>query len=204
MAKGQKVYRRKYKSAKWRRFRRYNYFSAKIDISGDLVFPPSSTSVGQPRMSTSGSGGTLPYQFLNTVLSSSNNEFKRFGEIFTFFKLKGLRFEFTPTAANASLSTITHTKPVYFGFDFTQSSTTEAVNASIQQFPTNDKAFILNPLEKTTKYYSTWGMQDDYKLVTSGLAGFIGAYSAEGATDNTGPAWSYRITFYVLFKYAKQ
>lgn len=43
-------------------------------------------------------------------------------------------------------------------------------------------------------------MQDDWKINQSLLGGFIVASTSEDATDNTGPAWSFRITMYLAFK----
>lgn len=192
MAKTKKTYKRTYKSRKWKQWRTHNYYSAKIDISGDLVFPNSS---GQPVFSDSNSSSMT----FSNLLGSYSPDWNRYASLFQLYKLKGIKIECMPTAGNSSLSTITHTKPVYVGFSLSEN--VSQFNYSL--LSTSDKAFMLNPLERTKKYWSLYGFQDDYKVVGTNLQGLIGVYTAENATDNTGPAWSYRITLYVLFKMSK-
>ena len=190
MAKTKKTYRRSYRSLKWRRFRTHNYYSAKIDVSGDLVFP---TSSGQPQFSPA----TSNKMYFANLCGTYSPDWNKYTSIFQLYKLKGIRIEVMPTAGNSSINTITHTQPVYIGWTLSENE------MAMSSFATSDKAFMLNPLEKTKKYWSLYGFQDDYKLVSTGLNGFIGAYTSENATDNTGPAWSFRVTLYVLFKLSK-
>ena len=185
-----RAYRRSYTSRRWRRYRKYNYFTAKIEFDGDLVFP---TSSGQPKFSA---GDNTAWGIGNAL--ANNADFKRYIAIFQMYRIRGIRFEFTPTAGNSSIATITHTKPIYVGWNVT--GTAEEI---ISMLKYSDKAILLDPLNKVTKYWSMWGYQDDWKIAQGLLAGYIAAQTDENATDNTGPAWSYRITFYVAFKSTK-
>lgn len=196
-----RYYRRynRYSYYRWRRYAKYNYLNAKIDFSGDIVFP---TQAGQPVFS----GNNAASMLFSNLLYGSGSEFTKYSIIFMYYRLKGIRMEFTPSAGNASLATITHTKPVYVGFNMDNASeNTGGVSGILASFANSDKAVMLNPLQKTAKYWSLYGGQDDYKLCNSvsGLSGLIGVYTSENATDNSGPAWSYRITLYILYKSAR-
>lgn len=181
---------RRYRNRRWRRYRKYNYFTAKIEFDGDLVFPSAG---GQPVFSQTNSSSLS----IGTYLAS-NNDFQKYTSIFQMYRVKGIKFDFTPTCGNSSITTITHTKPVYVGWNIT--GTSADIISSIKY---SDKAIMLNPLSPNVKYWSMWGFQDDWKITQGQLAGYIVANTAEDATDNTGPAWSYRITLYVAFKSTK-
>lgn len=193
MVRKRRFYRRwnTWNSRRYRQFKKANYLAYKIDVSGDLVFP---TSDGQPVFSNTNSS-TIP--FSSFLGGSSATEFQKFKGIFTFYRIRGIRMEFVPSSGNSTLSTITHTKPVYAGFFLS------GANTQLSDLPTVNQSILLNPLQKSAKYFYLYGAQDDWKLFDTGYSGFFGTYSAENASDNTGPAWSYRITFYITFKYAK-
>ena len=192
MAGKKRIYRRwnQWNRRRWKRWNRYNYLPVKIDVSGDLVFPSGSS--GQPKFSNS-DGQIINFEsFFGT-----GSEFAKYKDMFTYYRVAGIRLDFVPAPGNGSAD-MTHTKPVYVGWFLTGQSTD-----NIPNLPFSDKAMLLNPLQRTTRYWSFHGAQDDYKTMATTFSGYTAVYTAENATDNTGPAWSYRMTLYCLLKLVK-
>ena len=52
---------------------------------------------------------------------------------------------------------------------------------------------VLNPVSKVTKYWNVYGMQDDWKTVSTTLAGNLGVFSDINSTLAASPSWSIHI-----------
>lgn len=173
---------------KWKSFAKYNYFNAKIEYNDTIAFPTNSNPIAMVDANSS-------TESIGTLIENSA-DFQRFRPVFTFYRLRGMRVEITPTARNLNNSAINYARQCYFAFTL-QGDVTGTIAKN------TDKGMILNPIQKTTKYWNVYGMQDDWKTVSTVLAGNIGVFSDINSTSATGPTWSMHITFYLTFKYSK-
>ena len=177
-----------YSSRKWRSFQKYNYFNAKIEYNDTIAFPTNSNPIAM--VDANASTASLG------ALIDNSADFQRLKPVFTFYRLRGMRIEITPTARNLNNDSINYARQCYFAFTL-QGDITLALAKN------TDKGLILNPIAKSTKYWNVYGMQDDWKTVSTQLAGNIGVFSDINSTSAAGPTWSMHITFYLTFKYAK-
>ena len=177
---------------RWRKWSKYNYGNVKVDIAFHVQYPSSN---GSPVIYfTTGSGNSASYFNLSTMMND-HSDWSNFKNLYQYWKLRGIKFEATPMSCNAGNENITQSSGIYLGYKMiTESETT----TSWLQY--TDKSFVLNPLQKTSRYFNNFGGQDDWKLTSSVLTGVVACYSGETSTLNTGPVWHVRMTLYIGVK----
>ena len=156
-----------YSSRKWRSFQKYNYFNAKIEYNDTIAFPTNSNPIAM--VDANASTASLG------ALIDNSADFQRLKPVFTFYRLRGMRIEITPTARNLNNDSINYARQCYFAFTL-QGDVTLALAKN------TDKGLILNPIAKSTKYWNVYGMQDDWKTVSTQLAGNLGVFSDINST----------------------
>ena len=183
-------------SRRWRNFSKYNYNNVKVDCNFHIQYPESN---GAPVIYFGTNVSAKAY--LLGSLMQDHSDWNNFRPLYQLFKLKGIKFECTPMSCNAGGDGITQSSGVYLGWCITN------VNSDISNtswLPDTERAIVLNPLQKTTKYWSMYGMQDDWKTINTSLQGNVAVYSSETATLNTAPIWHVKMTFYVVCKMANK
>ena len=189
---GRRYYR---KSRKWRSFSRYNYNNLKIDCNFHVQYP---TNTGEAVIYFSDSVNNK-YYGLGQILDKT--DWVTFKPLYQFFRVRGIRFDCTPMSCNAGQEGITQSSGVYLGWCLTNVGS----DASQTSWLTDtDRAIVLNPLQKTTKYWSTFGAQDDWKTTSTSLSGNISVYSSETSSLNAAPVWHVKATFYISVKMANK
>lgn len=189
--------RRKYKSRRWRNFSRYNYNNVKIDCNFHVQYPQSS---GFPQIFFSSDTGMSGKYFSLGNLLEQHSDWATYKPLYQLYRLRGIKLEATPMSCNAGQEGITQSSGVYLGWCIVpigEQNQTEWLT-------TTDRAMVLNPLQKTSKYWSTFGMQDDWKTTTMTLGGNLSVYSSESSTLNTAPIWHVKATFYISCKMANK
>lgn len=181
---------------RWRNFSKYNYNNVKIDVNFHVQYPSEN---GDPVIYFGPSTSAKAYGL--ATLLSNHSDWSTYKPLYQLYKLKGIRFECTPMSCNAGQEGITQSSGIYMGWCITTVGSDPLSTFWLTQ---TDRAVVLNPLGKTVKYWSTYGMQDDWKLTTTDLVGNIGVYSDEKSTLSTGPIWHVKCTLYICCKMANK
>lgn len=193
---GRRYYYRNWGSKRWRNFSKYNYTNVKLDISFHVQYPSSST--GAPQIFFTSQTAANSYAF--GTLLKDHSDWLTIKPLYQLYKLKGVRFECTPMSCNAGQEGITQSSAVYLGFAY--SLPTELTGTSWLQY--TERSLVLNPLQKTTRYWSNFGAQDDWKTINTELGGQVAVYSSETSTLNAAPIWHVRMICYVCCKLANK
>ena len=183
-------------SRRWRNFSKYNYNNVKLDVNFHVQYP---TQNGEPVI-LFGVNTFAKYYTIGSLMND-HSDWTSFKPLYQFFKLKGLRFECTPMSCNAGGDGIIQSSGVYLGWCLTQVGSDQSNTKWLTE---TERAVVLNPLQRTVKYWSTYGMQDDWKTIATNLGGNISVYSDETATLNTAPVWHVKVTLYVACKMANK
>lgn len=201
MARYRKRYSYRFRSyrkttRRWRNFSKYNYNNVKIDCNFHVQYPATN---GAPVIYFGQNVANKVYSLGD--LLNDHSDWSSYKPLYQLFKLKGIRFDCTPMSCNAGGDGITQSSGVYLGWCLTY------VNSDVNNtswLTETDRSIVLNPLQKTTKYWSTFGMQDDWKTVNTTLGGNLALYSDETSTLNAGPIWHVKVTFYICCKMANK
>ena len=186
----------RYSSRRWRNFSKYNYNNVKIDVNFHIQYPSAN---GEPVIYFSSEVSAKAYAIAS--LLNDHSDWATYKPLYQMYKLKGIRFECTPMSRNVSQEGITQSSGVYLGWcaDIVGS---DAYNTS--WLKDTERAIVLNPLAKTVKYWSMYGLQDDWKLITDNLGGNISVYCDETSTLSTGPVWHVKAIMYLSCKMANK
>ena len=183
-------------SRRWRNFSKYNYNNVKIDTNFHVQYPSEN---GKPVIYYGQNVSAVQYP--TATILNDHSDWASFKPLYQFYKLRGIRFECTPMSCNAGGDGITQSSGVFLGWCLTQVGDNPNVTAWLRE---TDRSIVLNPLQKTVKYWSTFGMQDDWKTTSTNLVGNISVYSDETATLNTAPIWHVKVTYYICCKMANK
>lgn len=181
---------------RWKNFSKYNYNHVKIDINFHIQYP---TANGEPVIYFGPEVSAKAYSVAS--LLNDHSDWTVYKPLYQMYKLKGIRFECTPMPCNAGQEGVTQASGVYLGWCASIVGS-DAYNTS--WLKDTDRAIVLNPLAKTVKYWSMYGYQDDWKLVTDNLGGNISVYSDETSTLSAGPVWHVKVIMYLSCKMANK
>lgn len=191
---GRRYYKRG--SRRWRNFSKYNYNNVKIDCNFHIQYPGVN---GEPVIYF-GESTSAKYYSIGTLLND-HSDWTTYKPLYQLYRLRGIKFECTPMCCNAGQDGITQSSGVYLGWCISQIGQDANVTSWLAD---TDRAIVLNPLQKTVKYWSTFGMQDDWKTSGTNLGGNVSVYSSETSTLNTAPVWHVKCTFYMSCKMANK
>lgn len=177
-----------YSNRRWRNFRRYNYFDSKIEYNDICAFPSETGAL-------SFVDAAETTKAFSSILNDSP-DFTKLKAIFSFYKLKGIKIEATPAARNLNNNNINFVRQCYTCFTLQDMPTLEIAKNT-------DKGFVLNPLQKTSRYFPAYGYTENWVSTATGLGGRIGVFSDTNTITGTGPTWSFHVTLYLQFKYTK-
>lgn len=187
-------------SRRWRNFKRYNYQNLKIDTNFHVQYPETE---GSPELFYSNTANNHGAYLALDGMLNQHSDWPTFKPLYQLYRIKGFRIEATPMPGNAGGEGITQSSGVYFGFAMStwNSISTDGTSSWLQY---TDKSFVLNPLQKTTKYFSLYGMQDDWKISGATISAVFATYSSENSTLNAAPVWHIKMTIYIQTKLANK
>lgn len=187
-------YYRNYTTRRWKNFSKYNYSNVKIDISFHVQYPSTD---GAPQIYFAPGNAAVSYSF--GALLRDHSDWSNIKPLYQLYKIRGLRFECTPMSCNAGQEAISQSSGVYLGFAYSL-PTELSGNTSWLQY--TERSIVLNPLQKTTKYWSNFGAQDDWKAINTELGGLVAVYCPEQSKLESAPIWHVRMVCYMTCKLA--
>lgn len=200
-----RYYRRRYSyrfrsyrrsNRKWKAFSKYNYANVKLDINFHIQYPENSG----PVTIYFGQNVAARYYGIGSLMNDHCSDWLTYKTLYQFYKLRGIKFECTPMCSNAGNENVTQSAGVYLGYCLVTPS--DQTNTSWLE--NTDKAFVVNPLQKSVKYFNNYGSSDDWKSVNTALGGNFSVYSSESSTLTAGPIWHVRAILYVTMKMANK
>lgn len=171
--------------------------NAKVDVTSNVQFPGTE---GQPYFVLTDSQSLLMGRDLGNTAIADNREFKKFADIYSYFRLRGIRIEVMPSAFNINNDSNNYTGGIYIGFGV-QGNEENLFNYDIMS--KSPQAFMVNPMAKSVKYWNLYGAQDDWKLVSGDFNGRIFICASNGGTNGTAPEFTVKVTYYLSFKQQK-
>lgn len=211
VSKKKRWYRRGYK--RYKGLSNQQYFRVKAEYYSEILFPLAANTGRAYFKATNASVVTLTqimqaYSYVN-VLSG----------IFAYYKITGIRIEIVPDARNVNLD-----KEVAIPNIGDHEQVIEPVvmvsyragndnEQSLAEAKANNQSIVLNPHQKVSRYWRTYGASGAYRPATNGLDGAFTVqndYNAQQAQFynamqqyKTQPSWKMKINIYLLYKQSK-
>lgn len=211
VSKKKRWYRRGYR--RYRSLNNQQYFRVKAEFYSDIMFPVAANTGRAYFKSTNTKVVTLSrimqdYAYVN-LLSG----------IFSYYKITGIRIEVTPDARNSNLDKTVNIPVLEQNEQVLEPVVMVSYRAgndneqSLVEAKANNQSIVLNPRQKVTRYWRTYGASGAYRPATNGLDG---AFTVQNDYDNqqaqlfnamyqykTQPSWKCKISIYLLYKQSK-
>ena len=211
VSKKKRWYRRGYK--RYRGLSNQQYFRVKAEYYSDILFPVAANTGRAYFRASNGRVVTLTqimqaYSYVN-VLSG----------IFAYYKITGIRIEVTPDARNVNLDKTVNIPVLEQDEQVLEPVVMVSYRAgndneqSLAEVKANNQSIVLNPHQKVSRYWRTYGASGAYRPATNGLDGAFtvqNEYDAQQAQllnamyqYKTQPSWKIKINVYLLYKQSK-
>lgn len=215
MAKGSK--KRRYYRKYYRRYKRLSnetYFRVKAEFYASLQWR---NQTGDPRIAFSYAGVQgVPHIIKLSDIMQGYAYKNVLSGLFSYYKITGIRVEVIPDARNNQLDktvTILNTAtPVAETSIMVSYRAGDDTEQTLAECKANNQSILLNPRERITRYWRTYGTSGAYRSTSENL---VGAFSIQNEiTGNqqvddimyqykTQPSFKMKINIYLLYKQSK-